>query len=185
MRVETILNKCQKFKSFIYKSVKWGLHDDKPCLEAVIIPRLNSKAICACCHKPASLYDKLTIRRFEFVPLWGYRIFFLYRMRRVDCKQCGVTVEEVPWTTGKHTLTKAYMKFLSDWAKKISWLEAARSFKTSWRKVFTSVKYVVEYGLKYRDFSNVESIGVDEIAIQKGHKYLTVVYQIDKYCLPI
>lgn len=182
MRIETILNKCQKFKSFIYKNVRWSRHDGDQCIEAEIIPRKNSEAICSYCHKPASLYDRLKVRCFEFVPLWGYRVFFLYQMRRVDCTQCGVTVEEVPWSTGKHTQTKAYMKFLSDWAKKLSWLETARSFKTSWQKVFRAVRSVVEYGLKYRDVSNVESIGVDEIAIQKGHKYLTVVYQIDKHC---
>ena len=39
---------------------------------------------------------------------------------------------------------------------------------------------MVEYGLAHRDVSDVESIGVDEIALQKGHKYATVVYQIDK-----
>ena len=26
----------------------------------------------------------------------------LYRMRRVDCRQCGVKVEAVPWGCGKH-----------------------------------------------------------------------------------
>ncbi len=170
MRIETILNNCQKFKRFVYKNVRWGQHDGHRCIEAEIIPRSNSSAICSYCHKKASLYDRLSLRRFEFVPLWGYRVFFLYQMRRVDCKACGVSIEAVPWATGKDTLTKAYMKFLSDWAKKISWLETARSFRTSWRKVFAAVKYVVEYGLRYRDISHVESIGVDEIAIQKGHQ---------------
>jgi len=180
MRIETILNKCQKFKSFIYKNVRWTTIDGEECIEAEITPRKNGKAICSFCHKSASLYDRLSLRRFEFVPLWGYRVFFLYRMRRVDCNLCGVTVEEVPWASGKHALTKAHMKFLADWAKKLSWQETAISFKTSWQKVFTAVKHVVEYGLKYRDLSNVRSIGIDEIAIQKGHKYLTVVYQIDE-----
>ena len=40
-------------------------------------------------------YDRLAPRRFEFVPLWGLRVFFLYMMRRVDCPRCGVTVEQV------------------------------------------------------------------------------------------
>ena len=103
-------------------------------------------------------------------------------MRRVNCKPCGIGVEEVPWAVGKHALTKAYMKFLADWAKHISWSATANRFNTSWKKVFDSVKYVVDYGLKNRKASDVEAIGVDEIAIQKGHKYLTVVYQIDRHC---
>ncbi|EQD65993.1 hypothetical protein B1A_08306, partial [mine drainage metagenome] len=39
-------------------------------------------------------------------------------MRRVDCQRCGVTIEEVPWGIGKHTLCKAYMLYLAHWARK-------------------------------------------------------------------
>ena len=182
MRIETILNNCYKFKSFVYKNVHWEGKSGKKYLEIEVVNRKNSQAICSKCHKPTSLYDKLNTRRFEFVPLWGFQTFLVYQMRRVNCKGCGVIVEEVPWASGKHTLTKAYMKYLADWAKKLSWLETARSFNTSWKKVVNAVKYVVEYGLKHRDVSLVESIGVDEISIQKGHKYLTLVYQIDTHC---
>jgi transposase len=59
----------------------------------------------------------------------------LYRMRRVDCKTCGVIVEAVPWVDGKHQLTKAYMLFLARWARKLSWKETAQSFRTSWDQV--------------------------------------------------
>ena len=45
------------------------------------------------------------------------------------------------------------------------------------------MEYAVEWGLQHRDVSNVESVGVDEIAWQIGHKYLTLVYQIDRYCI--
>ena len=178
-----MLNKCQKYKSFVYSNVSWGKCDGKDCVEVEVVPRKNSQAICSCCKKSSSLYDKLTVRKFEFVPILGFRVFFIYHMRRVNCKSCGVVVELLPWASGKYTLTKTYMKFLSDWARKLSWLETARSFKTSWRKVFDSVRFVVEFGLQNRDTSNVESIGVDEVAIQTGHKYITVIYQIDKDCI--
>lgn len=47
------------------------------------------------------------------------------------------------------------------------------------------MEYVVQWGLEHRDLSNITAIGVDEIAWRKGHKYLTLVYQIDagKTCL--
>ena len=183
MRIETILNKCQKFKSFFYSQATWDrLSNNETCIKVHVLARKNGILLCSCCGKPAKHYDTLAMRDFEFVPLWGYRVFLTYRMRRVTCRKCGVKVESVPWASGKYTLTKTYMKFLSDWARKLSWQETARSFKTSWQKVFTAVKFVVEYGLKNRDISGVESIGVDEIALQRGHKYLTVVYQIDRHC---
>ncbi len=31
-------------------------------------------------------------------------------MRRVQCRNCGIVVEEVPWSDGKHQLTKAYLE---------------------------------------------------------------------------
>lgn len=109
MRIETILNNCQKFKSFVYSGVKWIEHDGEKCLTAIITPRKNGNAICSCCHKVVSCYESLEERLFEFVPLWGYRFFFIYQMRRVDCKKCGIKAEEVPWATGKSGLTKTFL----------------------------------------------------------------------------
>jgi transposase len=101
-------------------------------------------------------------------------------MRRVDCHRCGaVVVEEVPWGDGKRTLTKAYMLFLARWARRLSWKETAAAFRTSWDKVFDAVEHVVNFGLEHRTLGPIDAIGVDEIQYAKGHKYLTLVYQID------
>lgn len=183
MRIETILNNCQKFKSFIYWKVSMEkMSTGQDYIKVFVKPRKNGQLLCSYCSKAAKQYDTLTTREFEFVPLWGYRVFLVYQMRRVNCHTCGIKVESVPWASGKYTLTKTYMKFLSDWARKLSWQETARSFKTSWQKVFTAVRFVVEYGLKNRDITDVESIGIDEVSLQKGHRYLTLVYQIDQHC---
>lgn len=60
----------------------------------------------------------------------------LYAMRPVKCRRCGVKVEGVPRTDGKHTLCKEYMQFLGHWARKLPWKEPAQSFHTFWEKVF-------------------------------------------------
>ena len=124
-------------------------------------------------------YDHLPERRFEFIPFWGFLVFFLYRMRRVHCRNCGIVVEQVPWSDGKHQSTQAHMLFLARWARKLSWKETAESFHTSWDKVCDAVEYVVRWGLEHRTLESIRAIGVDEIQYAKGHKYLTLVYQID------
>jgi len=144
-----------------------------------VVPRANSKPVCSCCSTPGTIYDHLAARKFEFIPIWNIPVFLSYKMRRVDCKSCGVKVELVPWADGKHSCCKVYRHFLATWAKKLSWSETARSFKTSWDNVCRSVKWVVDYGLKHRDLSGVEALGVDEVAYSKGHNYMTLVYQID------
>lgn len=175
MQLKTILNRCHKFKSFVYDQVRFV----GEAIEVTVLPRANGKALCSRCAEPAPVYDHLAERRFEFIPIWGYRVFFLYRMRRVDCRECGVKVERVPWARGKRELTDTYQQFLAHWAEKLSWLEVARSFRTSWEKVFQAVEFVVQWGLEHRDLSEVTALGVDEIAWRHGHNYLTLVYQID------
>ena len=122
------------------------------------------------------------VRRFEFIPIWGFAVMLRYAMRRVQCRSCGVKVEEVPWAQGKHTLCKVYMLFLAQWARKLSWKETAQSFHTSWEKVFEAVEYVVQWGLQHRSLDQVRAIGVDEIQYGRGHQYLTLVYQIEAGC---
>ncbi len=168
MLIKTLLNKCHKFKSFIYQSVELAIYRGAEVLDITVVPRKNGHAICSVCHNPAPGYDQLNIRRFEFIPIWGYRTFLLYKMRRVDCRTCGVKVEEVPWAQGKKELTKAYMQYLAFWARKLSWKEVAVTFNTSWEKVFHSVEYIVDWGLKHRCLDKIKAIGVDEVAYQVG-----------------
>jgi transposase len=144
--------------------------------------RKGSEGTCSGCHKHGPCYDHLHERSFDFVPMWGFAVLLLYCMRRIDCRTCGVKVEEVPWATGKSQMTNAFKLFLAFWARKLSWKETAETFRTSWDKVHQAVDYVVKWGLEHRKLGPIQAIGVDEIQYAKGHKYLTLVYQIENGC---
>lgn len=180
MQLKTILNQVQKHKSFVYGKIRRRRISGRKALEVRIHPRKNSRPVCSGCGRHGPQYDRLAARRFEFVPLWGIAVFFVYRMRRVDCRQCGVKVEKVPWAHGRSRLTTTYRWFLAAWAKRLSWQEVADVFHTSWQSVFRSVRMTVIWGILHRKWGQIQAIGIDEIAWQKGHKYLTLVYQIDE-----
>jgi transposase len=91
-------------------------------------------------------------------------------------------VERVPWAEGKSRLTTTYQWFLARWAKRLSWQQTANAFRTSWESVYRSVCMAVAWGLAHRSLDGIRAIGVDEIAWQKGHHYLTLVYQIEADC---
>jgi transposase len=106
MELITILNRCHRCRGFVYHHARFS--PDHRTIEVSVRPRKGSAAIWSRCHQPAPGYDQLTERRFEFIPFWGFLVFLLYAMRRVDCRRCGtVVVEEVPWGDGKRTLTRA------------------------------------------------------------------------------
>jgi transposase len=178
LQLITILNRCHRFPGFVYHQARFS--SDHKSIEIAVRPRKGSRAVCSRCHQPGPGYDQLAERRFEFIPFWGFLVFLVYSMRRLDCRRCeAVVVEEVPWSDGKRTLTRAYMLFLARWARKLSWKETAEAFRTSWEKVFDAVEYVVTFGLEHRVLGRIDAIGVDEIQYAKGHKYLTLVYQLD------
>jgi len=180
MQVKSILNRIQIHKGFVYGRAILRDQTGRLSLEIEIRARKGSWPVCSGCGKPGPSYDTQPRRWFEFVPLWGIAVFFLYGMRRVNCPDCGVKVERVPWAEGKKHLTTTYAWFLAGWAKRLSWLEVARAFHTSWENVFRAVKMAVEWGLVHRDLENVMSIGTDEISWRKTkEKFVTVVYQLD------
>lgn len=179
MRIQTIINRIVDFKSFVVGAAKY---EKRPTGDDALIvkiePRKNGLIHCSGCGEPGRFYDRLKERRFEFVPLWGFPVLLAYRMRRVNCEQCGVKVEMVPWCDGKHQLTEEYIWFLAKWAKRLSWSEVASIFGTSWDSVCRSVEHAVEWGLAHRKLEGITAIGIDEIARAKGHAYLTLVYEI-------
>ena len=179
MQLKTILNHVERHKSFVYQEARWTDPATKTAIAIPIEPRANSRAICSGCGQAAPGYDRLAERRFEFVPLWQIAVYFVYAMRRVNCPRCGVRVEQVPWCDGKHSLTTTYRWFLAGWARRLCWKEVAEVFGTTWQNVFRSVKHAVSWGLAHRDLAGIASLGVDEVQWQRGHKYLTLVYQID------
>lgn len=178
MRFKTILNECCKFQHFVI--IDSNFNESKTHIEVQLQARKNSKPICSVCGVKGPGYDRLPEKKIQFIPFWGFQVFLVYAMRRVNCPACGIKVEKVPWADGKHTLTHQYAKYLADWAKEMSWTAVATRFRTSWQTVYRSVSMIVAYGLANRCITDVEAIGVDEVQYKSGHTYMTLVYQIDK-----
>lgn len=178
MHLRTILNRFQRHPGFIYGTERWKDVEGREVVVIPLRPRARSKPICSGCHKEAPGYDTLKERLFQFVPFWGVLVFFAYAMRRVNCPTCGIRVEKVPWGDGKKRTTNAYCWFIGHWAKLLSWQEVARQFHTSWGTVWRCIEHAVEWGRANMSLEGITAIGIDEISRSKGHKYITLVYQI-------
>lgn len=182
MHLQTILNRVERHKSFVYRQARFRTEGSNTILEVQIEARANGRPVCSGCGKRRPGYDRLPARSFQFVPLWNLAVFFVYALRRVDCPECGVKVEQVPWSSGKGQLTTTYQWFLARWARRLSWQQVADVFGTSWNTVYRAVTQAVVWGLVHRSLEGIRAIGVDEIQWRKGHKYLTLVYQIQDGC---
>lgn len=177
MMVKTVLNRCHPLRSFVYGEARFV----GDAVHVEVRPRASSRGRCSGCEQRGPTYDTAREpRAFAFVPLWGFAVYLLYCMRRIDCARCGVRTETVPWADGKHRCCNVYRLFLARWARRLPWSEVAVIFSTSWQVVYRSIQWVVAYGMEHRCLDGIGAIGVDEVSIWKGSKFLTVVYQIDR-----
>ena len=108
MLVKTLLNRVEKFKSFVYETVQFEFVKGAEALVVDIKPRANGTPECSICGKKSPGYDKLPTRAYEYVALWGIQVFFRYSPRRVSCPVDGIRVERVLWADGKAQMTKTY-----------------------------------------------------------------------------
>ena len=128
MHIQTILNRVQKHKGFVYGEAKLLKEKKETVLEVSVRAWKGSRGKCSQCGRKAAGYDVLAPRRFEFIPFWGILVVFVYAMRRVQCPRCSVKVEQVPWAVGKSPTTWAYAWFLAGWAKRLAWSQVAETF---------------------------------------------------------
>ena len=125
MLIKTLLNKVERFKSFIYGDSRIMTVGGYDALVINIKPRRNSKPECPECGKRDKAYDTQPSRLFEYVPIWSLKVYFRYAPRRVRCPRHGVRVEALPWAYGKEQMTISYQVFPARWAKRLSWKETA------------------------------------------------------------
>ena len=175
MLIKQLIRETLELQGFRIESVE---KRDSELLVA-IEPDLRHHPRCGVCGTSGDYRDTLPKRHFRHVPLWGIDVNLVYSPCRVRCTRCdGFHVEQMPWAAGKRRLTKALAVTIATWARQLTWQQVARLFGCSWGMVASAVAYVVDFGLSRRDLSEVTHIGIDEISRQKGHVYLTNVYDL-------
>jgi hypothetical protein len=178
LTLKAILNRVQGIAGFVNRLVRLRGRGRDLRIEVEVEPHAGLHRRCGQCRKPCPGYDKLDVRRWQFVPLWNLLVYFLYAPRRVQCAEHGVVVDYLPWSDGKRPLTTAMMGYMAQWALRLSWRETARVFRTSWESVHYSVEWFV-MGLAHRKLRDIAPINVDGIYWGRGRRsanFLTVIY---------
>ncbi|MDJ0764323.1 MAG: ISL3 family transposase [Myxococcota bacterium] len=117
-------------------------------------------------HKPV---------RWVHLGIGGLRLILEYAPRRVECPDCGVRVEMVPWARPGSRFTKPFEEMTAYLAQITNKTEVARIMGISWRTVGNIVERVVAEKLDPNRLNGLRRIGVDEFSYRKRHRYITTV----------
>jgi transposase len=175
MLVGSIVRETLGIKSHVVKAVE----KSETGLRVILDVRRGRRLACSVCGHQGRVRDRLRPRSWKHVPLWGIPVTLRYAPARVMCRHCGkVKVEAIPWSEGKSRLSKGLIWLLAAWCKLLPWKQVAQLFGVHWNTVAGAVRQAVGYGLERRELGGVLYIGIDELSRQKGHVYVTNVYDL-------
>ncbi|MBW1730980.1 MAG: transposase family protein [Deltaproteobacteria bacterium] len=117
MLIESIVRKTLGLKSHCVKRVT----EEHGEIVVYLFPDRRCKVVCFSCGRQGPGYDTLKERRWKHVPLWGIPVTLVYSRRKVECDNCSIRVETIPWTQGKSPLSLPLSVVLATWSKLVAW----------------------------------------------------------------
>ncbi len=109
------------------------------------------------------------------------RVYLEVEVRRVWCRSCGaVKQEKLPWVADNPFYTKRFAFFVGRRCRAMTLQDVARELHLDWRTVKELDKHYMREQLRRVGTPGPKIIGVDEIAIRKGHTYRIVVSDLER-----
>ena len=129
-------------------------------------------ARCGQVHLVAHDRHEVTV---QDLPMTGRPVYLHLMKARVRCCGRRPEVEHLPWVE-KHGYQTVRLKWTIYEECKHSPVKAvAARHRLSWDTVKSIDKELIELRLSKRDLSGLRRLGIDEVAMAKRHRYLTVV----------
>lgn len=142
-------------------------------------------------HRPASLrcsscgsFDVINsgqhVRLFRSVPIGRKPVVFELPVQRLKCKNCGhIRQAKLGFADPRRSYTRAFERYVLDLSRQLSILDVARHLQISWDMVKDIQKRHLQRKYARPRLKHLRLIAIDEISIGKGHRYLTVVLDLE------
>jgi transposase len=135
---------------------------------------------CPECGELCNLYDHKPTRTWRHLDTCQYQTILHCDPPRSNCEKHGPKVVKLPWAEERSRFTMLFERLAIDWLQAASQKAVAQHLGLSWDEIHGIMHRAVERGLSRRQAEPVKNIGVDEKAFRKGHKYLTIVNDLER-----
>ena len=134
---------------------------------------------CPECGTPTGRYDSKR-RRWRHLDTMQFTTWIEADVPRVDCQAHGVKQVRVPWAEPGSQFTALFERLAIDLLRECSITGAVGLLRISWDEGWGIKARAVKRGLARRAPEVVGRIGVDEKAIAKRHRYVTIVADLER-----
>jgi transposase len=135
---------------------------------------------CSACGAPDVHPHGHEERTFRAVPVGGRPVRVVLPIPRVACPHCGVT-RQVPlhFADPRRSYTRSFERYALGLSRLMTIQDVARHLQVSWDVVKDIQRRDLQRRYRKPRLGKLKQIAIDEIALGKGHRYLTVVLNLE------
>jgi transposase len=166
----------------------WGIrgyrHDRTQYEGGVVVYRIKHSPQevfrCSGCGSPEVVRRGKVLRRWRSLPIGLKPVFIEMEVQRVACRDCALTRQvKVVFSEARLSYTRAFERYAVELARQMTIQAVAHHLRVGW----DTIKDMVKRNLKRRyanpPLKDLRWIAIDEIAVRKGHHYMTVVMNLE------
>lgn len=142
--------------------------------------RAGQKFACPECGRELSVYDHQAERIWRHLDSCQFLTYLHARPPRVSCPEHGVRQVALPWAQAGSRFTNLFEALAIDVLLAANVKKAAAILRITWDEAWHLMERAVMRGRTAKGSTMPRKIGIDEKAIAKGHRYMTLVCDLDE-----
>ena len=165
-----------------YRVRKWR-HESRGSERWLVIelePTPGAQRRCMGCDQAVDAIHDRTMRRIRDLPVFGEPVELHVPRLRLACRSCGTRLERLDWLEPHCRVTRRLADSVARLCAVTSVLHAARWHGIDWKTAKAIDFRALERRVGPVDLDGVRRLAMDEFAIQKGHRYATVVVDVER-----
>lgn len=176
------INNCEIIET---KVQAYGELQDQKILKVYARPFRRLQCLCPKCKKKCvqNGFRQKEESRWRAPNLNGIPVYIYYHPHRILCPEHGALNEYIQWADGTSRFTPEFNDEIAWMTCRMPKTDISLYHNINWRTVGNCLEASHkrhEPDVSVRIHDNVVRICVDETSYKKGHKYITVVYDMDK-----
>jgi transposase len=119
-------------------------------------------------------------RTFRSLPIGSRSTSITFPIPRLQCRTCGlIRRARIAFADPRRTYTRAFERYALELSRRMTILDVARHLGVSWDILKDIQKRDLSRRYARPKLKGLRRIAIDEIAVAKGHRYLTVVLDLE------
>ena len=135
---------------------------------------------CSACGSREVISRGQAERRFRSLPIGGRPTAVILPIPRVECRACGAVRQvEVPFADPRRSYTRSFERYALELSRRMTIRDVAQHLDVGWDLIKDIQKRDLSRRFAKPKLKHLRHLAIDEIAAAKGHRYLTIVLDLD------